>query len=1645
MKKLFTAAFTLMLCSSALAGDPVPWSQDFTEYSVTSSWIKAKGNTKTRTITQSSSALRLSQSPTTGSNDYYMWFTGNGFDLEAGKSYRFDIDSYTNATLGNGAKYGFEILLYKKGSSTPAIADAHTTIMKVEQGELLNVYKTFSEYFEPAETGEYYLCLHGYAEYNGRALYWDNFNLVEASQDAPGKSVVTVTADPTGILKAVVDVQLPTQTIRGDALTAISKVMVYRDGGLIKEVANPGIGSTISITDNLAQPGQHHYAAVAYNDKGAGAQSDCFAVIGQDVEEQTWSGNNNYGTAYEAIYTPEGQVKIVWPAKSGVTSYKVTCGTRELTGTPVLDEESNTYSLVDADFVLGTEPRGWQYDVMQVNDDATTTHLGYTNYLCLNNQIPYYPATNIENALDAFTIDRDYRYAWQWTKTNGGYLQGSISDDYSTKVLYRNWLISPGLLLKKDKFYRVKLTGCCDSGVATYTIKAGKGNAREYLDITVAEQMPLVDGDQYLEALRTDEMFLSVPEDGMYFIGLTGDKPEKQYSETMRIKRFDIIEVDGTLPNAPTDATVHYSATGGNDGKISFKVPVKAINGTDVTGLTKVEVYKNGELFSTITEGVTPGVLLEVPITVTAGVQDSYTFMAFNAAGQGEPAMVTVMVLSTPYANDFNNKKSLENYTMINNVGTSTNFSLQNDMARLFTDEYGHDNWIITPPITLQAGMYYMLNFMAKAKENKGEILDVMLGKAPTPEMLTQGIMTGIELDKADNIFMGNREEYFTVEESGQYYLAFHVTGEEGRGNNTEIYIDNLSISAGINGVQPDRGELTVTPAADGSLKAELSYTAATKSLNGNDLNANSTQDVYFYINGEQTPSGRTFKAYPGQKVSIEVEVPEDLPYIFSARTGWQGRVSYQDAFVGINIPSYPKPSEIEIVETQPYGHVQMTWEAPTTDYEGYPLNPDLLVYDIARLDFVTIDNQTQTVETEVASGVKGTTHEFDALEPDADQTMQLYVIRARNIKGKRSSAAVSPYVNVGKPYRMPYQESFSHNGQPGVKTAVFDEQLEGFCHWGIMLDGYESNVKSADGDGYYLAMEALTLDSRGRFYTGKVNLGSGLNPSLTLMVYNHGSADKKDINELEFLIYTYGDRKWHSLGEKRTVDELCNGNPGWNKVTIDLSDYADNVVLCAVEATCNRFTFTSIDNIRVWELPANDLTLQGHNTPVSVTPGREFTVDVIVANNGLNTTKPDSVDMYVDGEKTVSVAGKAIEPGKCETFTMSYSFPAVDLATSHKIVYKAAYVADNDATDNESAEVTVMTVENGLSPVENVKGTADDDMYVTLTWDAPKTDEQSGPITESFETWEPGAASLNGWTSYDNDGRPILGINDGNNNSLVIPGLTAFEPASFAVIDNEEGPLTANSFPAKTGKKFLLSLCPTGSSGSADDWMISPELSGNAQTVKLFARNFPGYRSGIEVLYSEGSMNINDFKSAFVSAVSVDDWAEASIDLPEGAKRFAIRNISYCEESFMLMIDDVTYEPASGDAVALKGYNVYREAECLAQPMTRLYKTEEPMAEGTYTYGITARYTNGESPVVAVEVNVTDTGISTSIADGVHVFGGEGCIHITGAEGMNVSVCDLRGIVICDGVMGSDTRVAAAAGIYVVTVDGKSYKVIVK
>lgn len=226
----------LLTAGTIFAADNVPWSQDFSTLSIVNSWIQQTVSSKSRGFVQNSQQVQIQTPPSGSVNDAYLWFTKEGFNLEKGKSYRFDIDARSNRDENTGTKR-FAIKIYKKTDKTPVYSDESTQIMYVDKITLTQT--THSAYFEVDETGEYYLCLYVYSNYDAGYVYWDNFNLVEASMDAPDKATIAVTPDASGVLKALVSVTAPARTIRGDAITSnLTRMEIYRDGGFLKEMTD---------------------------------------------------------------------------------------------------------------------------------------------------------------------------------------------------------------------------------------------------------------------------------------------------------------------------------------------------------------------------------------------------------------------------------------------------------------------------------------------------------------------------------------------------------------------------------------------------------------------------------------------------------------------------------------------------------------------------------------------------------------------------------------------------------------------------------------------------------------------------------------------------------------------------------------------------------------------------------------------------------------------------------------------------------------------------------------------------------------------------------------------------------------------------------------------------------------------------------------------------------------------------------------------------------------------------------------------------------------------------------------------------------------------------------------------------------------
>lgn len=101
------------------------------------------------------------------------------------------------------------------------------------------------------------------------------------------------------------------------------------------------------------------------------------------------------------------------------------------------------------------------------------------------------------------------------------------------------------------------------------------------------------------------EMTFTAPESGIYAIGFK-DMGTSTQTNTISL---DDIEITGIVPvpKPVENLTATTETPGSRDVKVSFTTPTQDVNGEALASLDKIEVYRDGELVQTITEGVETG------------------------------------------------------------------------------------------------------------------------------------------------------------------------------------------------------------------------------------------------------------------------------------------------------------------------------------------------------------------------------------------------------------------------------------------------------------------------------------------------------------------------------------------------------------------------------------------------------------------------------------------------------------------------------------------------------------------------------------------------------------------------------------------------------------------------------------------------------------------------------------------------------------------------------------------------------------------------------------------------------------------------------------------------------------------------------
>ena len=200
--------------------------------------------------------------------------------LQGGKSYVVTVSAASSESSPERMEVVAGTTPTAKGLNISVIGSTELTTGK---------FTDYEGTFTAEKDGVYFVAVHAISDPNSYYLYVSTLTVEQGPEPtAPAAPTLTAEPAPEGALKATIQVQAPQQCVDGSALTAITKMELYRDNRLVGEQQAPAPGDVVTFDDEVFEAsGLYHYHAVAYNEMGKGEKSQKVELyVGLDLPSE---------------------------------------------------------------------------------------------------------------------------------------------------------------------------------------------------------------------------------------------------------------------------------------------------------------------------------------------------------------------------------------------------------------------------------------------------------------------------------------------------------------------------------------------------------------------------------------------------------------------------------------------------------------------------------------------------------------------------------------------------------------------------------------------------------------------------------------------------------------------------------------------------------------------------------------------------------------------------------------------------------------------------------------------------------------------------------------------------------------------------------------------------------------------------------------------------------------------------------------------------------------------------------------------------------------------------------------------------------------------------------------------------------------
>lgn len=1069
------------------------------------------------------------------------------------------------------------------------------------------------------------------------------------------------------------------------------------------------------------------------------------------------------------------------------------------------------------------------------------------------------------------------------------------------------------------------------------------------------------------------------------------------------------------IPSAPTDVVAvsqdgvpHLSWTAPTVGQSGGKINTAALR-------YKVVRYPGA---TTVAEACaeTQFVDATVPSTMKAAY---YEVTAYTGKGSSTPAASNKIAVGNgyvvPFVEEFPTQDDFDAWTIVDlNGGSQWEYRNQALYYSYNNDNIPGDDWAISPQVALKAGVSYKLTFDAKSSTytNYNENFKVAVGNSPQPSAMT--VLK--DYPSFQKKAFERQTVIFNVEADGSYYIGFYNYSDGRRG--WSLTIDNVGIAEVSNNVPATVTDLTVTPAPLGALKATVACTAPTVDAAGVQMDAPLSVSVY-----RDGALKRTFaEVQPGEALSWLDETFEQSGMasyrVIASNGAGDGMEVTADVYVGVDVPAAVGDLTIKDVN----GKAVLAWTAPTTGSHGGWFDASKLAYRVLRSDGTT-----------VAVDLAATAFTDTNMPAFTNQQDLIYYVVTSYADDMKGDYAVTPYMVFGTPYAAPLTEGFAGSDM-AYYPWVTESDADVHQSWTLQDSG--SNPATADQNGdkglatFHSIGESAGIHTS--FMSPKVSLAALTSPLLSFWMYHSHDDAVATAESIEVKVMTDA-ADWQTVDGAKWMRD--NGSTGWQRHTVDLAAFKNAAwVRVAFVGTTAGGMDVHIDNVAFTNGAAVDAELTDLVGPSKIAAGETAEYEVKLTNVG--STDLDNLKITLTDASGATLAEKTVPQLKADAQTVETFAVALQQKASVEITATVTAVGDQNA-DNNAKSLTVNVVDPVI-PVPQALVCEKTAEGVRLTWQSPWS---KGAVTDDIESYKDWAVDhIGDWTMVDLDHDVTYYINKDLGEYE-----NATAPKAFQVCNaNTLGIDIWDEGKPHSGNKMMAAMA--GVNYVNNDWMISPRLNGDEQTISFFARSFTlqdQQPERMRVLYSTTDTdpaNFTKIHSADYIELT-DTWTEFRYVVPRGARYFAVNCVS--DSGFAMFVDDLSFNDLTVPQLALKEYQVYRNGELLAT--TTEPQAIDPVAANGTVYTVRAVYDKATS-ADSEKATYSDSSVGELLDAAVKVAAGKGEIVVIGAEGKTVTVTTADGRIAerTEAHSGRHT-IAAAPGVYVVTVDNRSVKAIVR